>query len=103
MCDKDKSESANCPGYRKARGGGELLPIIIPEVKALFILLEMLNKGIPVLNNVFMFVTINIHTILLPPIPPSQPFQPTMCHVLRNSGLFDTCKLEPVVTHYSTW
>ena len=69
---EDESKTASGLGDMKAMGGREFLPIVIPEVEAVFVLLETLHKGGSILHNVFALMTINIHTVFLSPIPPSQ-------------------------------
>lgn len=69
---KDKLKMASSLGHMKATGRWELHPIVIPEVKTLFILLKMIHKHGPVLHNVFAFMAIDVHTILLLPVLPSQ-------------------------------
>ena len=95
--DKDKSETASGLWDREAMGEWELIPIVVIEVEALFVLLEVLHEGGPVLYDVVMFMAINIHTILPLPISPSQPVHPMMSCALRNGGLVDAHKPELIL------
>ena len=49
---EDESKTASGLRDMKATGGREFLPIVIPEVKAAFVLLETLHKGGPIVHNV---------------------------------------------------
>ena len=52
-----------------------LIPGVVPSVKLAFILLETIDKGLPIFHNILMFMTINIHSTMLA-IPPSQFAEP---------------------------
>ena len=66
-------------------------------MEASFVLLEVLHEGGPVLYDVVTFMAINMHTVLLLPILPSQPVHPTMSHALGNGGLVDARKPELIL------
>ena len=72
MHDEDKLEMASSLWHRKAMGGWEFNAIVVPEVEVLFILLETLHEGLPVLHDICMFMAIDVHTVYLLPIPPPQ-------------------------------
>ena len=97
MGDEDKSETASGLWDREAMGERELIPVVVIEVEASFVLLEALHKGGPVLYNVITFMAINIHTVLPLPISPSQPVHPTMSRAHGNGGLVDARKPESIL------
>ena len=82
MCYEDEAEMASSPvslWHGETRGTWEFVPIIVPNMEALFILAESFDKFALVFHDVFTFVPINIHPILLLSILPPELGQPVVC------------------------
>jgi hypothetical protein len=69
---ENESETVISLRNREGKRGGELLPIVVPELETMFVLLEALHESVPVQHDVFTFVAINVHTGFLLPIFPAQ-------------------------------
>ena len=72
MCYEDKSKTAYGTWDRETGRMLEFIPIIIPKMKMPLIFGKSINKGLPVFHNIFTFMAINIHTVLISSIPPPQ-------------------------------
>ena len=69
---EDKSKTAYGTSDKETGRTLEFVPIIIPKMEMPLVFGKLINKGLPVFHNVFAFMAINIHTVLMSSIPPPQ-------------------------------
>jgi len=87
MGDKDEAESPHGTRDRESIWQWKWVPIIVPQMEALFILLPPLNKSLVIFDNVFAFMPIHIHALLGLAILPLKSGEPVTSCALTNSWL----------------
>jgi hypothetical protein len=72
------------------------IPIVV-KMEAVLIIAPLSNKCVPVVNNVLLFMSVNIHTICVSAIMPAQPGEPSPSCPFGDGRLADPNPLEMIL------